>query len=73
MPAWLRSTLITFAVTFAGIVAVTDFAWTRDAIIAALVTATRTAVSALAPGGPFGFDPDGGDGEDDRGMAGEAL
>lgn len=64
MPAWVRSTLITFAVTFAASLTVADFAWTQDALVAAAIAAARTAVSGLVPGGPFGVAADGGVEED---------
>lgn len=57
IPEWLRSVLITFAVTFGTAVLAPDFAWTQAALVAAAVTAIRTAVSALLPGGSFGKTP----------------
>ena len=60
IPEWLRSVLITFAITFATFVVAADFDWTRDALLAAAITAARTAVSALLPGGSFGKAPVGG-------------
>lgn len=57
IPEWVRSILITFAVTFAGAVIATDFEWTQQALVAAAVAAVRTAVSAILPGGSFGTSP----------------
>lgn len=57
IPEWLRSTLITFAVTFALAVSASDFEWTQSAIVAALIAAGRTALSAVLPGGSFGTSP----------------
>lgn len=54
IPEWLRSVLITFAVTLGVAVTTSDFEFTQSALIAAVVTAARTAISALLPGGSFG-------------------
>ena len=62
IPEWLRSVLITFAVTFGTAVLAPGFELTQAAVVAAAVTAIRTAVSALLPGGSFGT-PAGGGGE----------
>ena len=54
MPAWIRSALITFVTTLALAITATGFEFTKPAVIAAVVTAARTVVAALLPGGPFG-------------------
>ena len=57
MPAvspWIRSALITFFTTLALAITATGFEYTKPALVAAGVTAARTAVAALLPGGPFG-------------------
>jgi hypothetical protein len=59
IPEWLRSVLITFAVTFGTAVLAPDFELSQAALVAAAVTAIRTAVSALLPGGSFGNAPTG--------------
>lgn len=60
----LRSIAITFAVTLGTALLAPDFEFTQAAVVAAIVTAVRTAVSALLPGGSFGTPPSGGgDGE----------
>ena len=50
----VRSTLITFITALALIVTASDFAWTKAALVAAVVSAARTVLSALIPGGSFG-------------------
>lgn len=57
IPEWLRSILITFAVTFATALVAPGFEFTQAAVVAAAVAAARTAVSALLPGGSFGRTP----------------
>lgn len=57
IPEWLRSILITFAVTFATALVAPGFEFTQAAVVAAAVAAARTAVSALLPGGSFGKAP----------------
>ena len=57
IPEWLRSVLITFAVTFGTAVLAPGFEFSQAAVVAAAVTAIRTAASALLPGGSFGKAP----------------
>ena len=57
MPAWVRSALITAVSTFALAITATGFEFTKSAILAAAITAARTALSAALPGGPFGVKP----------------
>ena len=57
MPAWLRSALTTFGVTFVGLVPLSEFAagdlsWVKAAAVSALLTTARTLFVALNP-----FDP----------------
>jgi hypothetical protein len=58
----IRSIILTFLVTFGATVLAEGFEFTQATLIAAAVTAIRTAVSALLPGGSFGT-PAGGGGE----------
>ena len=51
----VRSTLISFITALALAVSATDFAWTQSALVAAAIAAARTALSALLPGGSFGY------------------
>lgn len=50
----IRSIVLTFLVTFGATVLAEGFEFTQATLIAAAVTAIRTAVSALLPGGSFG-------------------
>jgi hypothetical protein len=54
IPEWLRSVIITFVVTFLGLALVPDFEWSSAALAAAALTAVRTALSGVLPGGSFG-------------------
>lgn len=54
MPAWLRSALTTFLVTFVGLVPAAaliggDTSWAASAGIASLLAAVRTIVAAVDP------------------------
>jgi hypothetical protein len=57
IPEWLRSVILTFAVTFGTAILAPGFEFSQAALVAAAVTAIRTAVSALLPGGSFGTSP----------------
>jgi hypothetical protein len=55
MPAWLRSALTTFIVTFIGLVPVSalvggDTTWVTAAVTAAVLSTLRTIVAAIDPG-----------------------
>lgn len=55
MPAWVRSALTTFIVTFIGLVPVTalvggDTTWITAAATAAVLATLRTLVAAIDPG-----------------------
>ncbi len=55
MPAWVRSALTTFIVTFIGLVPVTalvggDTTWITAAVTAAVLATLRTIVAAIDPG-----------------------
>jgi hypothetical protein len=55
MPAWLRSALTTFIVTFIGLVPVSalvggDTSWVASAATAAILATLRTVVAAVDPG-----------------------
>ena len=55
MPAWIRSALTTFVVTFIGLVPVTalvggDTTWITAAVTAAVLATLRTLVAAIDPG-----------------------
>jgi len=55
MPAWVRSALTTFIVTFIGLVPVTalvggDTTWVASAATAAILATVRTVVAAIDPG-----------------------
>lgn len=55
MPAWVRSALTTFIVTFIGLVPVTalvggDTTWVTSAATAAILATLRTLVAAIDPG-----------------------
>lgn len=55
MPAWVRSALTTFIVTFIGLVPVTalvggDTTWITAAATAAVLATLRTIVAAIDPG-----------------------
>jgi hypothetical protein len=55
MPAWVRSALTTFVVTFIGLVPVSalvggDTSWVASAATAAILATLRTIVAALDPG-----------------------
>ena len=55
MPAWVRSALTTFVVTFIGLVPVSalvggDTSWVASAVTAAILATLRTVVAALDPG-----------------------
>ena len=62
IPPWVRSLLITAVTAFALAITATDFQWSKSALIAALLAAVRTALSAVLPGGAFGFGSDPGPG-----------
>lgn len=55
MPAWIRSALTTFVVTFIGLVPVSalvggDTTWITAAVTAAILATLRTLVAAIDPG-----------------------
>lgn len=55
MPAWVRSALTTFVVTFIGLVPVSalvggDTTWITAAVTAAVLATLRTIVAAIDPG-----------------------
>lgn len=56
IPEWVRSALLTFAVTFAlTLAAGPDLS--QATIVAAVAAAARTALSGVLPGGSFGKTP----------------
>lgn len=60
VPEWVRSTVITFVVSFALAISASGFEFTQAALVAAAIAAGRTALSAVFPGGSFGVSPVGG-------------
>lgn len=61
LPEWLRSSIVTFFITFVVFILTPEFDWSDSALLAAASAAARTVLSALLPGGSFGVSPVQGD------------